>query len=287
MITSILSQRTTSAFMLSIGTSLSFESLFVGSQQPYDQERVIPNNVDLTHYDELWINLFTLFRNIIGSVPTAQVNNLLPDDIAYVLAEEVEYIRDIVKTHVGSKVRVVVYSSAYKGLKEKHKHASVRGDTTEKQRRMTDLLNDVINIYYKHHPLHEDGKHYNLGIGDANSINKKVLILSHYAYDLLSYKKFFKMDLLESHTGVLKERAKWYTKYTDGKNLVRIPFNEAFIQVFGDSQTFHPMDKVLRADILELAERSNWNPLTTDERIRFTISGLKNPFFVSILKEML
>jgi hypothetical protein len=47
------------------------------------------------------------------------------------------------------------------------------------------------------------------------------------------------------------------------------------------------MDKVLRADILELAERSNWNPLTTDERIRFTISGLKNPFFVSILKEML
>jgi len=273
--------------MLSIGTSLSFESLFTGTQQPYDLERVIPNNVDISHYDEMWINLFTLFRNIIGSVPSAQVSNLKPEDIAYVLAEEVETIREIVRLQAGNRFRVVIYSSGYKGLKEKHVFANIRVDTTEKQRMMTDLLNDTINVYYKHNPLHVDGKHYNLGIGDAESINKKILILSHYAYDLLSYKKFFKMDLLESHTGVLKERAKWYTKYTDGKNLMRIPFNEAFIQVFGDSQTFYPMDKVLRADILELAEKSHWNPLTTDERIRFTISGLKNPFFVSILKEML
>lgn len=288
MITSALSERTMSAFMLSIGTSLSFESLFPGTQPAYDPDRVIPNKVELTDYDELWINVFTLFRNIVGSVPTIKVPSLTPDDVGYVLGEEVELIQDIVKLYTGDQVKVVFYSSTYSDLKNQFKHASVRADNTEKQRQMTDLLTGAISAFYKTQTKRETLKHFKLYLeADLESRNKKVLLLSNYAFDLLSYNRFSKMDLLESHTGVLKEKAKWHTKYTDGKNLVRMPFNKMLLQVFGDSQTFYPMDKNLRKDVIDVAESAKWNPLTTDERVRFTISQIKNPYFVSILRDMM
>jgi hypothetical protein len=275
-----------SAFYLSIGTSLSFESLFTGTREPYDLERVIPNKVDIGHYDEMWINLFTLFRNIVGSVPTVEVPRLLPGDIAYVLSEEVETIQELLKEHSGGRVPAVFYTSSYEGLERLYKHAIIRGDNTEKQRLMTDLLGQTLTIFYKSHQLGKTYKHFKVHLKDEGQSRKKVLLLSHYAFDLLSHKAFDKMDLLESHTGILKERAKWHTKYMDGKNLNRLPFNQLFLQVFGDSQTFRPMDKQLREDILEIAEASNWNPLTTDERIRFTLQNLKNPFFKTIIKDM-
>lgn len=286
MITSALSERTMSAFMLSIGTSLSFESLFPGTQPAYDPERPIPNKIDLNDYDELWINLFTLFRNIVGSVPTVKVPGLMAEDVAYVMGEEVDLIQELVSMNTDNRVKVIFYSSSYKDLKKHFKHANVRADNTEKQRQMTDLLTASINSFYKYQTKRDSLKHFNLYLEPLNSSNKKVLLLSNYAFDLLSYKKFMRMDLLESHTGVLKDRSRWNTKYNDGKNLVRMPFNEMLLQVFGDSQTFHPMDKNLRKDIIELAQSSQWNPLTTDERVRFTVGNLKNPYFVSILREM-
>lgn len=287
MITSALSERTMSAFMLSIGTSLSFESVFPGTQPAYDPERPIPNKVDLNDYDELWINLFTLFRNIVGAVPSAKVALLRPEDVGYVLGEEVDLIQELVKIHTGNKVKVVIYSSSYQDLKKHYKHASVRTDNTEKQRQMTDLLTASVSAFYKFQTKRDTLKHFKLHLESVDTLNKKALLLSNYAFDLLSYKKFMKMDLLESHTGVLKEKAKWHTKYSDGKNLVRMPFNELLLQVFGDSQTFYPMDKDLRKAIIDLAESSQWNPLTTDERVRFTIGNIKNPYFVSILREMI
>jgi hypothetical protein len=203
------------------------------------------------------------------------------------MGEEVELIQDLVKMYTGGSVKVVFYSSSYQDLKKHFKHASVRTDNTEKQRQMTDLLTGSINAFYKLQTKRDTLKHFKLYLEPISAMDKKVLLLSNYAFDLLSYKKFMKMDLLESHTGVLKERAKWHTKYSDGKNLVRMPFNEMLLQVFGDSQTFYPMDKNLRKDVIELAEASQWNPLTTDERIRFTVGNLKNPYYASILKEMI
>lgn len=286
MITSALSARTMSAFYLSIGTSLSFESLFTGTREPYDLERVIPNKVDILDYDEMWINLFTLFRNIVGSIPTIEVPRLMPEDVAYVLSEEVETIQELLKEHSGGRVAPVFYVSSYEGLNKLYKHAIVRTDNTEKQKQMTDLLGQSLSIFYKTHQLGKTYKHFKVHLKNDGQTRKKILLLSNYAFDLLSYKAFDKMDLLESHTGILKERAKWHTKYMGGKDLNRLPFNVLFLQVFGDSQTFRPMDKQLREDILEVAENSNWNPLTTDERIRFTLQNLKNPYFKTIIKDM-
>lgn len=286
MITSALSSRTMSAFMLSIGTSLTFESLFTGTSPPYDPDRPIPNKVEITNYDEMWINLFTIFRNIVGSVPSNEVVRLMSDDIAYVMGEEIELISELVKVNSGGKTKAVFYTSSYENLAKHYKHAKVRMDNTEKQRRMTDLMMASVTNYYKSHSLSDTQKHFKLHLKSDRPRKDKVLLMSHFAFDLLSHTEFSKMDLLESHTGVLKEKAKWYTKYSDGKNLNRLPFNECLLQIFGDSQSFHPMDKQMRMDVLEIAENSNWNPLTTDERVRYTLGNIKNPYFATIIREM-
>jgi hypothetical protein len=276
-----------SAFMLSIGTSLSFESLFPGTRPPYDPDRPIPNKIDLTEYDEMWINIFTLFRNIVSSVPSIKVPTLTPENVGHVLGEEVELIRDVVKMYTQDRVKVVFYSSSYQKLKSKFPHANVRVDNTEKQRQMTELLTGSVSYFYRTQTKSDSLKHFNLYMEPGKgSSTKKVLLLTNYAFDLLNHVNFYRMDLLESHTGILKERSKWSTKYTDGKNLVRMPFNKVLLQVFGDSQTFYPMDKNLRKEIIDLSEAAKWNPLTTDERVRFTIEQIKNPYFVSVLKSM-
>jgi len=45
-----LASRTVSAFPISIGTSLAFESVFFPRQPSYDPERQIPNRVEVTQY---------------------------------------------------------------------------------------------------------------------------------------------------------------------------------------------------------------------------------------------
>lgn len=285
MITSTLSARTMSAFMLSIGTSLSFESLFTGTMPAYDPLREIPNKIDIHEYDEIWINLLTLFRNIYGSVPSVQASRLLPEEIADTLAEEVETILEIVKANSHSPIKVVFYTSDYADLSTVYKHAKIRGDSTEKQKSLTALAGETLTMFYKSHKLGDMFKHFRLHINNDQP-SSKIIILTHYAIDLLSYDKFTKMDLLESHTGVLKERHRWHTKFIDGKNLTRIPFNRLFLQVFGDSQTFHPMGKDIRSEILNIAEQYDWNPLTTKDRLRVTMDFIRNPYMLTILKEM-
>ncbi len=62
---SVLAERTVSAFPLSIGTSLAFESLFDGRQAPYDNERELPSRINIDDYKIFLINVGTLIRNII------------------------------------------------------------------------------------------------------------------------------------------------------------------------------------------------------------------------------
>ena len=59
--------RTISAFPISVGTSLALESLFAPRLETIDPERKF-ERVDVTKYSEVWINLSTLFRNIVGAV---------------------------------------------------------------------------------------------------------------------------------------------------------------------------------------------------------------------------
>lgn len=280
-----LSSRTMSSYPVSIGTALALESISLGPNEVYDEQREIPNKIDLFNYEEVWINLLTLYRNIFGSVEREQTNSLTPEDVAYTLEQEVDIITDVIRMNSMDKAKVIFYTSNYVGAERKYPNARLRRDSTEKQKSYTRLASQSLSMFYKGRQADENFRHFKLEISTKK--RTKALIMTHYAYDLLSWGDFKKLDLLESHTGVVKSRPLWYTKFgTSNQSMIRIPFTIQFLHVFGDSTMFHPHDKKLRDAILEIAERYNWNYATTKDRISLGLSNLKNPYYVQILKEM-
>ena len=282
---SVLTQRAVSAFPLSIGTALALESIMDGIQPPYDPAREIPDRIDLNHYSEYWVNVETLHRNIVGSIPSPEQKSLLAGEIIEVLIEETGLIKELVENHTHGRTRVVFYRNLQKGLAKAHPHARLRQPKTENQISTDALLERTCEVFFKHHKGHGDYRVFERVLQPLNK--PKALITTHQAYDLLSIGGFDVLDLLESHTGVLKKKSLWYTKLHGGKDLVRIPLNACTMQVFGDSITFAPQPMPLRQQILELSEKFEWHALTTKDRLRFSFDTLKDRFTGQVLKEML
>lgn len=280
---SLLSNRTMSSYPISIGTSLALESIDIGPNNVYDPDREIPNKVDLNKYSQVWFNLYTLFRNVIGSVESKVLSQLSPVEISDVLEQEISIIDDVIKQH-NRNARCVFYTSDYAGLKQRYSMAFLRSDNTPLQKFKTELMLDSIRLLYRNMGKDERLKHFRLDIKPDHSIN--VLIMTGYVHDLCNHSSFSKLDLLESHTGVLKDKSLWYTKFHNGKELIRIPFYRGFLQVFGDSTLFLPAPRVLRQDVLELSEKYKWTASTTKDRIQLGISSLDNASHRLMLQQM-
>jgi hypothetical protein len=282
--TDVLANRTMSAFPISIATSHALESIANGPQPPYDPERIIPQKINILEYEYFWINLLTIYRNIIGAVGTENVKHLLPADLIYAIEFELGVITDIInKTSLG-KTKCIFYVSKYSNLEKKHPHATIRKDNTEKQRFYTNMMQQTINEFIKRQSK-DAIKFYECDLKPETKSDS--LILTNYAYDLLSYKHFNKLDLLESHTGVLKPKSMWYTKLLNGKDLNRIPFNSLSIQVFGDKETFSGMPHKVKSLILELAEKYQWTQVTSKDRIYYSLDRLDDKFLSTVLKTMI
>ncbi len=279
-----LSKRTMSAYPVSIGTSLFLESLSDGPDPPYDPERVVPSRIDITQYDEMYVNIMTLFRNIIGALDKDGYNRVTPVALRDTLEFEIDLIKDLITDISYGKTKTIFYASDYSGLEKKYPHARLRGDSTDKQKMYTALLVNTLNAFFKDQSKSDHLMHFKLQLKPKESTN--ALIVTNYAIDLLSYKYFKKLDMLESHTGILKARSSWYTKYLDSKNLSRIPFLEIFLQIFGDSQTFFAWPKESRESIIALADKYKWTSSTSVDRVKFCITNLKDPYMISIMNQM-
>lgn len=280
-----LSHRTMSSYALSIGTALALESINLGPQPVYDESRPIPNRVELEKYETFYVNLMTLFRNILGSLSKEGQDVVMPQDLHAVLEQEVETFREVIRQESQDRTQCIFYTSDYAGLQQAYPHASLRTDHTDKQKIYTALMRTTLGLFYKGQVKSETLQHFSLRLKPKKPT--RALILTHFAYDLLSYPDFQSLELLESHTGVLKNRALFYTKFHNGKGLARIPFRDCFLVLFGDSQLFHPMPKKLRDAVLAIAERYNWNWNTTSDRILLGLNELSDPYAKDILKSML
>ena len=265
-------------YPVNIATSLALESLM--DIHPEVRHAVPP----FQNYDEYWLNTRTLYRNVVGAF-NADINILLmPEAIAELMQDEWEVIKKII--HEKTRMQPVLYLCNYKQLYTRYKqHTVFRSDTTPKQnaerRRMTQaieqFLKDVGEDYVKMFDT------------DIKPENKqgRFIMQSHIAVDLLSKKHFDDLDLLESHTGAIKNQSLWYTKFANGKELSMIPFNHYFLRIFGDKEFFGPKDGALRKDIVEIATKYKWGPLTTDARVRMGLESLKNPYFRAVVKDMM
>ncbi len=265
-------------FPVNIPTSLALESLL--NVHP---ERKWPKPPHL-NYDEYWLNARTLYRNITTSFTTDMNVLLTPSVIAELMIDEWQAIVTLLQ----GKTRLipVLYLCNYKQVYTRHKqHTNFKGDITPKQVDERKRMEKAIGIF-----VDGVGRDY-VTMFDTDIMpeerSHRAILQSHITYDLLSYKNFEEMDLLESHTGAIKNRSLWYTKYNNGKELAMIPFTEYFLRIFGDKEFFSPKDQALRKAIIDIATKYNWGPLTTDGRVRMNLDQLQNPFFKAVVKDMM
>lgn len=258
----VLANRTQSGFPVSIGTSLALESLFKPVQPVYDPTRQIPNVIDVTQYNNFIFNISTLLRNILNSVPSQEVLVLPKKDIYDTLLEEIDWLNNF---FLMNELNINFYINNYKYVRNKYKDV-LRKASTEKQ-----IYLDSIYSYCLDKLTKEDDVTV---FSNDIKYNKEdsALIFTHVPWDLLSYKNFIKLDLLESHTGVLKTRKNWNTKYyklPGNRDMSFLPFTEYLLaSVFGDNVMFHPASLNTRLEIYELLRKKNVNPLTDE----FTLS---------------
>lgn len=270
-------ERALGQFPLSVATSLALESAC--GIHPDHETR----NPPLRNHAEFWINMKTLFRNLEGALEKSFAATVMPTPLAEALLQEMEQIRRIVSEYA-PRCKVVFYISNYKGMEKKYPHAQLRVDHTPKQKHAAALYVNTIET------LNKINQHHGIEIFELKLEPKgtvDAMILTHVPYDLLSYSKFSNLVLVESHTGNIRQRPQWYSKYYNGSELPMMPFREDLIQVFGDKETFRPMPNKLRKDLIDLATKYNWSTVTTRDKILYCLEKLQDPYSREVLKSML
>ena len=283
-----LNNRITSGFPLSIATSHVFESIFSPQLPVHDPDRKIPTKIDITKYNFFYINISTLFRNIIGSLQKNDFGIATPLAVADVLDSEIKIIESLLSHEGIGKCVPMFYIGNYnswlciKKLK-KNTNLSFRKDNTEYQKAYLLKLNQTFELLLKN-----TNSNNVIELNSPIMPNKypKGLILTHIPYDLLSYKYFSNLDLIESHTGKLKHRGEWYTKFYQLKDisLINIPFIEMMLLIFGDNIMFKPMDLKIRKAILEVSNIRKWTAFTTIDKVKLDLELTKNNDLINLIR---
>ncbi len=283
--TNVVAARTTSAFPISIGTCLAVESVFTGGGEPFDPARTIPQHITLDSYHEFWINVSTLFRNLLGSVQRSDIESVRAEDVASGLLEELQLLGNLTREQSNNTTKAVFYVSNYSKLASKYKYAGLRQYATPKQKQYKDMHDKSIQKLINLWPDSEERiRIFDMDLDGIRT--RKALLISHVPYDLLSYRRFDTLDLLESHTGLLKQRNMWYTKYYNKNDYIGFPFSKHLLPALGDNEFFHPMSRGLRADIIALAKERHWSWATTDAKILTDLQTLKNDYAKEIINAM-
>lgn len=280
-----LASRTISGFPLSVATGLSFQSLFTANMPVIDPARTVPEHVNFAKYSEIWINVTTLFRNISTAINKTAFVASTPEEFKDTLLMEMGVIDSLFQNEGLGLCKPRYYYTQHDKLvarfPEQVKH---REDTTDTQKAYQSKLLATLKL------LDADTEVVQK-FDETLNVNgyPTALIFTHIPYDLLSYPKFTKLTLLESHTGVTKEKNRWYSKYypVGNEDLSHLPFLRKLLLVFGDRVLIHPGIMALRRQIVEIARNRQWSPMTTEAKVMMDLSiEIKEPYVLMFLKAL-
>ena len=264
------------------------EVLFQGREKAYDEAKEIPQRINLTEYTDFYINVETLFRNMYSSIDASEAERIADHVYADYIITEIDVIKSLMQIEGQGICELLFYTSSQAKILKKvtdTKLAEIKTPTTSKQMIYNTLKIATLEILKKRLP---EIKHFNDSLTLAPT-NKKVLIFTHNALDLLSYGKFAKFDLLESHTGVIKNKLTFYTKYASHSALTPlppIPFCSKLLVIFGDKDHVKMSVKSAREQVIALAIKCGWSPLTTLAKLDYDIDKIKDPVIQQLVKNM-
>ncbi len=258
----LLNDRAMSGFPVSVGTGLSLETVFDPVQDVIDPERKVPNKVNISQYNLFIINVSTLLRNLLNSLPSGGLLTIDRKDILDTLLDEISFIDNYCSLN---GVVVKFYINTYLSIKKTYEGKDkLRIPTTDKQRFTEEVINYCLDKLYKEDEITVFPNEI------VYNHRETALIMTHVPYDLLSHRHFSKLDLLESHTGVVKTKKDWNTKYypLPNKDMSFLPFVEGFLVVFGDHVMFKPDSIQKREELYNALKAKKVHPLMSEETIR-------------------
>lgn len=278
-----LATRLMSGFPLSIGTGLAMESLFNPRTEVYDDERPPAEPINPRAYTEFWVNVETLYRNMVASVDKGPAESTPPAVYVKELAIEMEIIKDLFANEGGGVCTPVFYICSYQKL-SRESNVKLRGDKTPGQRAYAQKFAEIVRIIQKEHT----------GVKLLDSeiapvVRNTSLVMTHNIWDLLSEPSFFILDLLESNTGKLKKKAQWGSKYypLSTKTMDHLPFMEKLVKIFGDRNQIVPSDIKLRELVYKISIDRHWTPATTKESVMYHFSlDVREPYVLKWLREL-
>lgn len=273
---SSLNTREMGAIPVSIGTSLAIESV-LGILPEHETDKPLILETDL-----LWINLRTLFRNLLGAVDKDVRLGLTPDEITHALLNEMQAIETAISHQTNGRVQVTFYVCNYRSLTRKFPHAQHKTPNTALQKQAFSLEQHTLAGVVEAQPPH-DFREFDI---ELDGEQRRAFILTHYPIDLLNRYRFKSLTLLESHTGALKPPGRWYTKLQDGKALYNIPFDRMTLQLFGDGVLFAPVNIKIRRFIQGLAEKNKWSSVTTKDYIIQSVKAERDPVLEGYILKM-
>ncbi|ANZ49392.1 hypothetical protein WELLINGTON_40 [Erwinia phage Wellington] len=227
-------------------------------------------------YQVLYLNLRTLFRNAFYAFEDNR-ERLTPDVILTSIEEDIKNILAAASSAAPSML-CVPYLCQYNSVNKTFPEAAFRNANTPSQIFYNSLEQDVYKQVVGQ-------QLWGVELFDcAPKGEHDTVLLTHMPSDLLARSEFPKLALIESHTGKLKTHLEWYTK-VNGKS-AQIPFNKAFLTLFGDGVMFHPLDRKVRSVVTKTAEKYHWTQTTTMDRINNCLRLVNEPHVVDYLRKL-
>jgi hypothetical protein len=243
---------------ISIGTAMAFESIFNHSADEAQVNKV-------KHTTRLMINVGTLFRNCIEA--HRNDDNYTAQSLATLIGQEMELIEELVKKEMARKPEPFFYYATHDSFQKQYPYALWREKTSERQMARKEIHDETLDILVRQHGVVTS--EYSKMSFNFDRYASGILI-THLAHELLRFTDFPDLSLVESHTGVFKNRTAWYTKLSDSKSLPPIPFSIFTLSVCGDANIFKPQPKA-RELLIRIAKLDRWRGDSTPKSVRESI----------------
>lgn len=258
----LLTNRPMSGFPLSIGTSIALERIFDPIQPVYDETRIAPDPINRQEYTVYAFNIETLLRNLTSSIKFGDLLTISKREVYDALLEEVQFL---IGFFGSNDIQIKPYVNTYAFIRAAYPPDTIRKASTEKQYFLDDMNKYCLDKIAKEDGVKIFSKDIRFNAEDS------VLLLSHIPFDLLSYVNFTRLDLLESHTGTIKKRQHWNSKYLPipGKDMTILPFMEYLLSIFGDHVTFKPAPIQKRIELYDAMVKRGVHPLTSELTMKF------------------
>lgn len=262
-----LIDRATSHFGISIGTGLALASFFEATSDVY-----VPadgsshsEHYDLVNVKTFYINIHTLIRNIVQSVPDTKsfLNKRIADDVYEILVEELGIV-DSLFNNVDTELIYFLpdYTKVYRSFTLKDK----RNIPSQK-----DLTQNIIGTVSK--KVDVKALNYTF-LSDTFLLPRSVdetIILTHYAHDLLNVTRVPNLLHSASITGKVYGKM-FFNKYYRGisdRKFDRLPFLEVLLHITGDSTGLFKNNSIKdRRALMDMSVEYRWNPASTLLKIK-------------------